>query len=127
MNEAYIPFAVSGLVLLASLISIRFAVSVAIVEIAMGVMAGNLLHMQSTPWIDFLASLGGVLLTFLAGAEVDTALFRARLKESLLIGGFSFLAPFIGAFAYCYFVAGWHLQAAEIAGVNSWTLGFVVT
>jgi len=125
-NEAYIPFTVSGLVLLASLISIRFALSVAIVEIAMGVVAGNLLHMQSTPWIDFLASLGSVLLTFLAGAEVDTALFRARLKESLLIGGFSFLVPFIGALAYCYFVAGWHLQAAEIAGVALSTTSLAV-
>ncbi|MCX8033208.1 MAG: cation:proton antiporter [Thermoleophilia bacterium] len=126
MSEQYIPFAISGLVLVASLLSIRLALSVSILEIAMGVIAGNLLHMSSTAWIDFLAGFGGVLLTFLAGAEVDTALFRAKLKESLLIGGFSFLAPFVGALAYCYFVAGWDLKAAEIAGAALSTTSLAV-
>jgi len=126
MNEAYVLFVLSGLVLLASLLSIRLALSVSILEIAMGVIAGNLFHISSTPWIDFLAGFGGVLLTFLAGAEVDTALFRAKLKESLLIGGLSFLAPFAGTLLYCYFVAGWDLRAAEIGGVALSTTSLAV-
>jgi Kef-type K+ transport system membrane component KefB len=116
MNAVYLPFAAVTLVLLASLVSIRFAVSVSIIEIAMGVLGGNLLHMQSTAWIDFLAGFGGVLLTFLAGAEVDPALLRSKFKESALIGGLSFLVPFAVTFCYLYFAGGWSLHAAEIGG-----------
>jgi Kef-type K+ transport system membrane component KefB len=116
MSAAYLPFAAATLVLLASLISIRFALSVSIIEIAMGVLGGNLLHMQSTAWIDFLAGFGGVLLTFLAGAEVDPALLRVKFKESVLIGGLSFLVPFAATFCYLYFAHGWSLHAAEIGG-----------
>lgn len=120
------PFAMAALVLLASLISIRFGLSVAIVEIALGVFGGNVLDMRSTAWIDFLAGFGGVLLTFLAGVEVDVTLLREKLKPSLLIGGFSFLVPFVAAFAYCYFVAGWSLPAAEIAGAALSTTSLAV-
>jgi len=126
MNEIYLPFAMAALVLLASLISIRFGLSVAIVEIALGVVGGNALHMGSTAWIDFLAGFGGVLLTFLAGVEVDVSLLRQKLRPSLLIGGFSFLIPFLAAFAYCYFVAGWSLAAAEIAGAALSTTSLAV-
>lgn len=126
MNEIYIPFAVAALVLLASLISIRFGLSVAIVEIALGVVGGNVFHMQSTAWIDFLAGFGGVLLTFLAGVEVDMGLLREKVRPSLLIGGFSFLVPFLAAFFYCYFVAGWSLAAAEIAGAALSTTSLAV-
>ncbi|MBN1461224.1 MAG: cation:proton antiporter [Armatimonadetes bacterium] len=122
----YLPFAMAALVLLASLISIRFGLSVAIVEIALGVVGGNALHMQSTAWIDFLAGFGGVLLTFLAGVEVDVSLLRGKLRPSLLIGGFSFLVPFLACFAYCYFVAGWSLAAAEIGGVALSTTSLAV-
>jgi Kef-type K+ transport system membrane component KefB len=106
-----------GLALLASLVSIRVGISVALVEIGFGVLGGNLLGLQSAPWIDFLASFGSVLLTFLAGAEIDPDSFRRHLKPSLAIGMASFLAPFLAAMAYAYFVAGWDLRAAQIAGV----------
>ncbi len=106
-----------ALALLASIISIRIAVSVALVEIFMGVVAGNFFSLSSTPWIDFLASFGSGLLTFLAGAEIDPKSLKAHLKESLAIGVISFLIPFLGAFAYAWFVAGWDLRAAEICGI----------
>jgi Kef-type K+ transport system membrane component KefB len=126
VSETYVPFVMAVLVLLASLISIRLALSVAIVEIALGVFAGNALHMESTAWIDYLAGFGGILLTFLAGAEVDTTLLRVKLKESVLIGVLSFLVPFVATFAYTYFVAGWSLQAAEIAGAALSTTSLAV-
>lgn len=106
-----------GLALAASLISIRIGVSVALIEIALGVVGGNFLNLQTTPWIDFLASFGAVLLTFLAGAEIDPASLRRHLRKSLVIGGISFAAPFAGAFAVAYVGLGWTLQAAEIAGL----------
>ena len=106
-----------GLALAASLISIRIGLSVALVEIAVGVVGGNFLGLHTLPWIDFLAAFGSILLTFLAGAEIDPASFRRHLKLSLAIGGVSFLFPFLGTLAFAYFVFGWDLRAAEIAGV----------
>ncbi len=126
MSDTYIPLAMAALVLLASLLSIRFALSVAVVEIVLGVVGGNVLHMHTTAYIDFLASFGSILLTFLAGAEVDTNLLKDKFKESVLIGFFSFLLPFLAAFAYCFFVAGWSLKAAEIGGTALSTTSLAV-
>ena len=106
-----------GLALAASLVSIRIGVSVALVEIAVGVFGGNFLGLHTTPWADFLASFGAILLTFLAGAEIDPASFRRHLKPSLAIGTVGFLFPFLGAMAFAYFVAGWDARSAQIAGI----------
>ena len=106
-----------GMALVATLISIRLGISVALIEICLGVAGGNLLDMQATVWINFLASAGSVLLTFLAGAEIDLGVLRIKWKETLTIGSLSFLAPFLGAMAYAYYVAGWSLPASEIAGI----------
>ncbi|GAC1403636.1 MAG: hypothetical protein NVSMB49_21330 [Ktedonobacteraceae bacterium] len=55
-----------GAALIASLISTRLGISVALVEIFAGVIGGSYLGFHTTPWIDFFASFGSVLLTFLA-------------------------------------------------------------
>ena len=106
-----------GLALVASLVSIRVGISVALIEIAMGVFGGNFLGLQTTPWIDFLASFGAVLLTFLAGAEIDPVSLRRDIRASLAIGVVSFALPFVAAFLVAYFVLGWALAASEIAGL----------
>jgi Kef-type K+ transport system membrane component KefB len=106
-----------GLALIASLISMRTAISVALVEIVMGVIGGNFLGMHSVPWTDFLAGFGSILLTFMAGAEIEPAVLRKYLKESLSIGFIAFLLPFLGVMAYAYYVAHWTLPAAQIAGI----------
>ncbi|MGH2615418.1 MAG: cation:proton antiporter [Thermomicrobiales bacterium] len=106
-----------GLALLASLVSIRLGVSVALAEILVGVLAGNVLHLTTTPWIDFLATFGAGVLTFLAGAEIDPDSLRRHLKPSLAIGIVSFVFPFLGALFFAYSVAGWEWRASQIAGV----------
>jgi len=106
-----------ALALTAALGSVQLGISVALVEIFLGVLAGNTFQLNSTPWIDFLGGSGSVILTFLAGAEIDPNALRANLRESLTIGFFSFLAPALGAFAAAYWIFGWALPAAEIAGV----------
>jgi Kef-type K+ transport system membrane component KefB len=103
--------------LLASLLSIRFGISVAIIEILLGIFGGNFLGLQATSWIGFMASLGSVLLTFLAGSEIEPATFRLYLKPSLFIGISSFLVPFLAIGAFTFFVMHWTLSAAEIAGL----------
>ncbi|MEW6572726.1 MAG: cation:proton antiporter [Bacillota bacterium] len=106
-----------GLAFLASLISIRLGISVAMVEIFVGALGGNFLGVHPTPWINALAAVGSVVLTFLAGAEVEPAVLKQRWKESLSIGFVSFLLPFLAAMAYAYYVAGWNLAGAKIAGI----------
>lgn len=116
-NLWFIAAAWMALALLASIISIQFGISVALAEILVGVLGGNFLDFHTTPWIDLLASFGSVLLTFLAGAEIDPESFRKHLKPSLAIGGASFLFPFLGAMAFAFFVLKWDAQAAQIAGI----------
>ena len=65
-----------GLALLASLISIRVAISVALIEIVIGAIAGNLVGLEITDWVNFLAGFGAILLTFLAGTEIDPRIVR---------------------------------------------------
>ena len=116
-NIWFIAAAWMGMALIASFISIRIGISVALAEILLRVLGGNFLHFQSTSWIDFLTSFGSVLLTFLAGAEIDPASFRKHLGPSLAIGAVSFFVPFLCALTVTLFVAHWHLHAAEIAGI----------
>jgi Kef-type K+ transport system membrane component KefB len=106
-----------GLALLASLISIRVGVSVALIEILIGVVVGNLTSLHSTPWIDFLATFGSGLLTFLAGAEIDPASLRRHGKQALVIGLISFLVPFLVGAAVAHWVAHWSRPASWIAGI----------
>jgi len=106
-----------GLALAASLISIRLGLSVALAEIMLGVAGGNFLDLSTTPWIDFLAGFGAMVLTFLAGAEIDPVSLRRHLKASVVIGFFSFFFPFVAAWTFAYLVFHWDLRASQIAGV----------
>lgn len=116
MQPDIIPL-IAGLIIFASsLISLKLGLSVAVIEISIGVIAGNL-GLRAEEWMVYFAGFGGIVLTFLAGAEVDTKLFREKFKESFFIGFFSFLAPFACAFLFAYFVTGWSLPASLIAGV----------
>jgi Kef-type K+ transport system membrane component KefB len=121
-----------GLALLASLISIRIGISVALVEIFLGFVAGNFgtyfgsAIFQPNAWINFLAGFGSVVLTFLAGAEIEPETFRRQLIPTLAIGTVSFLFPFLGAWAFAYWVSGWDMQAAQIAGIALSTTSMAV-
>jgi Kef-type K+ transport system membrane component KefB len=81
-----------------------------------GCAAGNVLHLQPTEWINFLAGLGSILLTFLAGAEIDPDALRRHWKPASAIGVVSFLAPFLGALGFAQYVLHWSLNASKIAG-----------
>ncbi|MBI5576137.1 MAG: cation:proton antiporter [Deltaproteobacteria bacterium] len=116
MQEAALALGMAALIFAASVISIKAAVSVAIVEIMVGVIGGNFLGLHTTEWVDFLAGFAGILLTFLAGAEVDPDLFREKFKESMWIGSLSFFAPFTLAVLFCYYLGGWSWNASLIAG-----------
>ena len=121
MNVYYVAAIWVGMALLASVISIRIAIPVALVEIVVGALAGNIpgieQHISQPEFVTFLASTGSLVLTFLAGAEIDPVSLRGHWKASVSIGLVSFLLPFLAAFAFCLLVLGWTLHAAEIGGV----------
>ncbi|MBI6545859.1 MAG: cation:proton antiporter, partial [Cyanobacteria bacterium NC_groundwater_1444_Ag_S-0.65um_54_12] len=75
------------------------------------------LGLHPADWTNFLASVGAVLLTFLAGTEIDPVSLRQNIKTTFSIGFMSFLLPFLGATAYTYWVAHWAWPAALIAGI----------
>ena len=106
-----------GLALLASIISIKVGISVALIEILVGIVAGNFFGIHTAPWIDFLATFGSGLLTFLAGAEIDPGSLKRHLKPALAIGSLSFLLPFLAAGTFAYWVGHWELHASYIAGI----------
>lgn len=126
MDNLLIATILGFLILVASMVSVELGLSVAIIEIVFGVIAGNFLDVTTTPWIDFLASFASILLTFLAGAEVDPRLLREKWKVSSLLGGLSFVLPFIGAGLFAYFVAGWNVRQSEVAGVALSTTSLAV-
>jgi Kef-type K+ transport system membrane component KefB len=116
----------AALILVASMASAELGLSVAIIEILFGIVGGNVLGLHTTPWMDFLAGFASIVLTFLAGSEVDPALLREKWKESTLIGGLSFLLPFVVTMAFAYWVLDWTLQASQIVGVALSTTSLAV-
>jgi Kef-type K+ transport system membrane component KefB len=127
MNNQWFQAALwMGLALIATLLSVRIAISIALLEIMVGVIGGNFLPLQRTEWVNFLAGFGSILLTFLAGAEVEPQILRKKFKESVGIGFLSFLMPFLGAMAYAYYIADWTFPQAAIAGISLSTTSVAV-
>jgi Kef-type K+ transport system membrane component KefB len=119
------PLIIAGIIFFSSLISLKLGLSVAIIEIILGAVAGNL-GLKPEEWMIYLAGFGGIVLTYLAGTEIDTLLMREKFKESFLIGIFSFVFPFVAAFLYTYYIAHWHIKASLIAGVALSTTSLAV-
>lgn len=125
-TSLYIAMALAAMALAASMISVEIGLSVSVIEILAGVIVGNTLHLSTPQWLVFLAAFGSVVLTFLAGAEVDPGELRQTLRASVLIGGVSFLLPFIAAMLTCRYAFGWDWRAAEIGGIALSTTSLAV-
>jgi Kef-type K+ transport system membrane component KefB len=106
-----------GLALAASAMQNWVAVSIALLEIIIGAVAGNIITLSLTPWVNYLAGLGAILLTFLAGAEIDINVVRRHFASTLTIGAVGFFAPYLGVLAFAHFVSGWPWPQAQIAGI----------
>ena len=114
-----------GLALIATLLSIWLGVATALSEIVVGTVAqlligafvGKALLGTSEPWITFLSGTGAIVLTFLAGAELDPAVLRSKWKETMGIGLVGFFAPFLGCAAFAYYGLHWTPRASWLAGV----------
>ena len=127
-----------GLALVATFLAARLKISMALMEIIVGVAAAAAIgHFfgkdamgTDLPGLKFLASTGAVLLTFLAGAELDPAVMRRKWKEVSVVGAVGFLAPFLGCTAVARFVLGWSAQSSWLGGIalstTSMAVGYAV-
>jgi glutathione-regulated potassium-efflux system ancillary protein KefC len=114
-----------GLALIATLIAIWLKISTALTEIVVGTVAQLAIGAfvgpkglgAKTDWITFLAGTGAIVLTFLAGAELDPVSFRAKWKEAMVIGLIGFTGPFLGCAAIAHFVLRWSSSSSWLAGV----------
>jgi len=112
--------------LAASMLSVELGISVALIELSLGVVIGNALDVTTPEWLVFLAGFAGILLTFLAGAEVDVPQLRREWRASLALGLVSFAAPFLAAMAFAYWGLGWTGDASKIAGIALSTTSLAV-
>jgi len=123
-----------GLALVATLVSIWLRVATALSEIVVGTIAqliigalvGTAALGADETWIKFLSGTGAIVLTFLAGAELDPAVFRRKWKEATAVGLISFFAPFFGCAAAAHWLLGWSPAASWLAGIAMSTTSVAV-
>jgi glutathione-regulated potassium-efflux system ancillary protein KefC len=123
-----------GLALVATLVSIWLRVATALSEILVGILAqlfigalvGTAVLGGDQGWIKFLSGTGAIVLTFLAGAELDPEVFRRKWKEATAVGLISFCAPFLGCAAAAHWLLGWSPMASWLAGVAMSTTSVAV-
>ena len=123
-----------GLALIATLVSIWLRVATALSEIVVGTLAqlligalvGTAVLGGDQGWIKFLSGTGAIVLTFLAGAELDPEVFRRKWKEATAVGLISFFAPFFGCAAAARWLLGWGVEASWLAGIAMSTTSVAV-
>lgn len=123
-----------GLALIASLLAIWFRISSALSEIVVGTIAqliigaviGSAILGTDKSWVKFLSGIGAIVLTFLAGAELDPQVFRLKWKEAAAVGLASFLFPFLGCAAAAHYLLGWEVMPSWLAGVAMSTTSVAV-
>ena len=126
MEPVQLAAILMALVVLASMLSVELGIAVALFELGLGVIAGNLFDLHSQEWLDFIATFASIVLTFLAGLEIDPGDFRERLGPSLAIGFVSFIGPFVVASLIAYGLMDWTVKASLIAGTALSTTSLAV-
>jgi Kef-type K+ transport system membrane component KefB len=127
MDPTQVAAVLAATIVLASIISVEVGLSVALIELGLGVVVGNVFNVDpNVDWLVFIATFASIVLTFLAGAEVDPDDFRERWVASVSIGVVSFIGPFVVAGLIAYGPLGWDLKAALIAGTALSTTSLAV-
>ncbi|MBP7738192.1 MAG: cation:proton antiporter [Spirochaetes bacterium] len=123
-----------ALAVFSTILANRVKISMALMEICVGALAGYIATRFFDPdilkpnaeWMRFIAGSGAVLLTFLAGAELDPVSIRKKIKEVSVVGLIGFFAPFIGCAALAYYVLGWDPRASLLGGIALSTTSMAV-
>jgi Kef-type K+ transport system membrane component KefB len=112
----------------------RLKISIALMEIIVGSLIGYTaykLHATDSldlhaDWLKFCTGMGAILLTFLAGAELNPDAMKSKLREVSVIGLIGFAAPFIGCTLIAHYLIGWNLQASLLCGIALSTTSMAV-
>ena len=115
-----------ALALVAAVGSLYVTISAALFEIVVGGVAGNTIGLPLTPWINYIAGVGAVVLTFLAGTDIDPHVVRKNLASSVTIGLVGFFAPYIGCLLLARYGLGWPWPQAQIGGIAMSTTSVAV-
>jgi Kef-type K+ transport system membrane component KefB len=126
MSDIAVAALLGAAILLASTISVELGISVALIELGLGVIVGNAFQLDVPSWLSFIGSFAGIVLTFLAGAEVDVPQLRREWRASLSIGLVSFFAPFAVVGLLAYYALDWTRKQAEIGGLALSTTSLAV-
>lgn len=135
MEQIYLIAALwLGLSVFSAIIAHHLRISIALVEISVGVIAANIVSRFLGPnafgsnleWLRFLASTGAIMLTFLAGAELDPKVIRTKWREVVVVGIGGFIAPFLGCAALARFILHWDPRASWLAGIALSTTSMAV-
>jgi len=126
VSEIAVAALLVGTILVASMVSVEIGLSVALIELLLGVVVANAFDLGVPTWLAFLGSFAGIVLTFQAGAEVDVPQFKREWRASLSIGLVSFFAPFAVVGLVCYYALGWDHRQAEIGGLALSTTSLAV-
>jgi len=126
LSDLAVAAALTATILVASMISVEAGLSVALIELAGGFVVGNAVSIDVPSWLSFIGGFAGIVLTFLAGAEVDVPQFRREWRASVAIGLVSFAGPFVVVGLLAYYGLGWNHRQAEIAGIALSTTSLAV-
>ena len=126
MSDIAIAALLAVIVLLAATVSVEIGLSVALIELFAGAVVGNAFHLDVPGWLTFVGSFAGILLTFLAGAEVDVGQLKREWRASVSIGLVSFFAPFVVVGLVAYYGLDWSRRQAEIGGLALSTTSLAV-
>jgi Kef-type K+ transport system membrane component KefB len=110
----------------AALGSLWITISAALFEIVVGAIAGNTIGLPLTPWINYIAGVGAVVLTFLAGTDIDPHVVKKHFASSMTIGLMGFFAPYLGCLLLARYGLGWPWPQAQIAGISLSTTSVAV-
>jgi Kef-type K+ transport system membrane component KefB len=116
----------AAVALLASVISVELGITVALLELTLGVAVGNIFELETQDWLTLIAGFGSIVLTFLAGMEVDPRYMQRRLGATVGIGVVSFAGPFVVASLIAYAALDWSGRASLIAGTALSTTSLAV-
>ncbi len=106
-----------ALAFVAALCSLYITISAALFEIVVGAIAGNTIGLPLTPWINYIAGFGAVVLTFLAGTDIDPHVVKKHFGASVTIGLMGFFAPYLGCLLLARYGLGWPWPQAQIGGI----------
>ena len=115
-----------ALAFVAAIGSLFITISAALFEIVIGALAGNTVGLPLTPWIDYIAAFGAVVLTFLAGTDIDPHVVKRNVGSSVTIGLMGFFAPYLGCLLLARYGLGWPWPQAQIAGISLSTTSVAV-